>query len=240
MWLEDRGGQEALAHLVARGQDLGWSTKGGAGSFERCGAGDQLIATSDLPLRVRGTFGYWWIDLPAGSRPSGSTTRRLRYLKDTAGGCAPGFDAFRRLTLPWQPFTETPARPDGVNVVNSHAVHIAAAQSRTHYHPVDPTGGGSPQTEFYFVLDPADLGLQHPGTAGSLRIFPDVADWSASEMVPLQPGSVVLIPPGTGHRGLDVMVNVVTVPGFKPGNEIYVDALIAAQTHGQGHFNPWM
>ena len=30
-----------------------------------------------------------------------AAVRRLRYLKDTAGGCAPGFDAFRRLPLTW-------------------------------------------------------------------------------------------------------------------------------------------
>jgi uncharacterized protein YjlB len=57
-------------------------------------------------------------------------------------------------------------------------------------------------------------------------------------VVDLWPGTVVLIPPGTGHRGLDVFANMVTLPGFKPRNEIYVDALIAAQTNGQGAFNP--
>jgi hypothetical protein len=237
-WLADAEGSAALDFLLARGRDLGWSTKAAAGSFERFAAGDQLLVTGEAPLRVRGTFGYWWQETPLGTMPPGPAVRRLRFLKDTAGGCAPGFDAFRRLPLTWQSFTGTPERPDGINVANSHVVNIAAEQSRTHYHPVPPIGRGAPQTEFYFVFDPADFSLRQAGRRSVLHAFPDITDWSRVEVVDLRPGTVVLIPPGTGHRGLDVFVNVVTLPGFKPRNEIYVDALIAAQTNGQGAFNP--
>jgi hypothetical protein len=208
------------------------------GSFERFAAGDQLLVAPEATLRVRGAFGYWWMQTPPGVIPPGPSVRRLRYLKDTAGGCAPGFDAFRRLPLTWQSFTGTSERPDGVNVVNSHVVNIAAEGSRTHYHPLPPAGGGTPQTEFYFVLDPADFSLRQAGRSSFLHAFPDIADWARLEVVPLRPGSVVLIPPNTGHRGLDALVNVVTLPGFKPRNELYVDTLIAAQTAGQGAFNP--
>jgi hypothetical protein len=236
-WIADAAGGEAIAHILARGRDLGWSTKGGPGSFEQFTAGDQLIVTAEAPLQARGRFGYWWMELPAGPRPPGSASRRLRYLKDTAGGCAPGFDAFRRLTLPWEAYTGTRERPDGVNVVNSHAVQITAAQSRTHYHPVPPIGGGIAQSEFYLVIDGAELGVQRPDVPSVLHISPDISDWSLVEHVALRPGSIVLIPPGTGHRGIDALVNVVTVPGFKPGNEIYVDAAIAARTKETGMFN---
>jgi len=224
-------------HLLARGRALGWSTKHGAGSFERFAAGDQLLVRPDTPLTVQGTCGYWWLAMPPGVAPPGPAVRRLRYLKDTAGGCAPGFDAFRRLPLTWQSYTGTPGQPDGLNVVNSHVVNIAAEQSRTHYHPVPPVGGGAPQTEFYFVLDPADFSLGQAGRHSFLHAFPDIAEWARVTVVPLRPGTVALIPPGTGHRGLDALVNVVTVPGFKPRNEIYADALIAAHTGGRGAFN---
>jgi hypothetical protein len=237
-WLADSGARAAADHVLARGRALGWATRTGDGSFERFAAGDQLLVTDAAPLRVRGAFGYWWLDTPPGVVPPGAPVRRLRYLKDTAGGCAPGFDAFRRLPLTWQSFTEAPERPDGINVANSHVVNIAAEQSRTHYHPGQAVGGGTAQTEFYFVLDPAGFSLGQAGRRSFLHAFPDIGDWSRVEEVPLRPGTVVLIPPGTGHRGLDALVNVVTLPGFKPRNEIYVDALIAEQTGGRGAFNP--
>ena len=43
---------------------------------------------------------------------------------------------------------------------------------------------------------------------------------------------LIYIPPGTGHRGLDVFVNVLTIPGFKPHNEYYLDRDIRDTTAG--------
>jgi len=60
---------------------------------------------------------------------------------------------------------------------------------------------------------------------------------SRFDRTPLQPGSTVYIPPGTGHRGIDVFVNVVTLPGFKPRNEIYIDQRIKGETAGRSPFN---
>ena len=236
LWIEGTAGRAALEYLLLRYRELGWSTKREPGSFEPFRAGDQLLATAREPLRLRGACGYWWMDVPRANALPCASTRRLRYLKDTAGGCAPGFDAFRRLTLTWQPFSGTAERPDGVNVVNSHVVHIAADQSRTHYHPAGAVGGGLPQVEFYFVLARTDFGL-HGGGPSALHIYPDIGDWTSAQSIALRPGSVVLIPPDTGHRCIDVLANVVTVPGFKPGNEIYVDAAIALQTAGKGIYN---
>jgi hypothetical protein len=237
-WLAGAEGRAALDYLLPRGRRLGWATRTAPAGFEPFAGGDQLLVLPGAPLRVQGAFGYWWLELPPGVVPPGPAVRRLRFLKDTAGGCAPGFDAFRRLPLTWQSFTATPRQPDGVNVANSHVVNIAAEQSRTHYHPLPSIGGGAPQTEFYFVLDPAVFSLGQAGRRSYLHAFPDTRDWQRLEVVPLRPGAVVLIRPGTGHRGLDTLVNVVTLPGFKPGNELYVDAEIAAQTAGKGAFNP--
>ena len=48
---------------------------------------------------------------------------------------------------------------------------------------------------------------------------------------------LIHIPPGTGHRGLDVFVNVITIPGFKPHNEYYLDRDIRDTTGGSVPYN---
>jgi hypothetical protein len=187
---------------------------------------------------VRGTFRYWWIEDCERTTSHCSPARRLVYLKDTAGGCNPGFDAFRRLPLTWYCCTGMPENPDGINRVNSHVVNIAAETPQTHYHPADPIGGGKPQCELYLVLDPAAYALETSGRRAWLHIYPDICDLRRIESYPLAPGTLVVIPPGTGHRGVDAFVNVVTLPGFKPRNEMYLDAAVRAATGGTGPFNP--
>jgi hypothetical protein len=87
-------------------------------------------------------------------------------------------------------------------------------------------GGGMPQGELYFVLDPAAYGLSTYGRAAGLELWPDVepanADLREKACIPLRPGSVAYITPGTGHRGVDVFANVVVVPGYKPGNQFFI------------------
>jgi ribosomal protein L16 Arg81 hydroxylase len=56
--------------------------------------------------------------------------------------------------------------------------------------------------------------------------------------VPLKPGDFTYIPPNTGHRGMNVFVIVITLPGFKPHNELYLDADIKDRANGQSPFNP--
>jgi hypothetical protein len=124
-----------------------------------------------------------------------------------------------------------------VNVVNSHVVNIAMETSRTQYHPVDPVGGGMPQSEMYLVLDPRSHGLKTYGRTPSLVTFPDIEDLSRYQETPLTPGSTVYIRPGTGHRGLNAFVNVITLPGFKPRNEIYLDQRIKDDTGGTAPYN---
>jgi len=227
---------DALRYVLAQAGRLGWSTRQQSG-WEPIACGDQLVATRDRPLRGRGDVRLWCIEDGEAATTHCSATRRLPYLRDTAGGCAPGFDAFRRLPLTW--FTEAGAATgDGRNRLNSHVVNIAAEQSRTHYHPAQAVGGGKPQCELYFVLDPGALGLHTAGRRAMLHSFPDIDNWERFEATPLRPGDVVVIPPDTGHRGLDVLANVVTLPGFKPGNECYVDAIIARSAAGKAPFNP--
>lgn len=237
-WLDGPPGA-ALRWLTARTDTLGWSTKQ-AGSWEPVGVGDQLVVSAEAPLRLRGSLRYWWIeDLDPTDRPE-AAVRRLRYLKDTAGGCAPGFDAFRRLPLTWHAGLGAagPASADGLNRVNCHALHIGAELSRTHYHPQEPIGGGQPQFELYFALDPAQWRLGTAGRAARLYTFPAIGDWSRYEVTDLTPGTIALIPAGTGHRGCDVFAHIVTLPGFKPGNELYLDRAIRDGTAGAAPHNP--
>ena len=62
-------------------------------------------------------------------------------------------------------------------------------------------------------------------------------DVTIYQQIPLSPGTVVYIPPDTGHRGIDAFVNVVTLPGFKPHNEIYLDQGIKDTTNGDIPYN---
>ncbi len=236
-WLDGAPGA-ALRWLAARTETLGWSTKQ-EGSWEPVGVGDQLIVRADAPLRLRGSLRYWWIeDCAPAARPAAGV-RRLRYLKDTAGGCAPGFDAFRRLPLTWHADlgADGQASADGHNRVNCHALHIGAELSRTHYHPQEPIGGGWPQFELYFALDPAQWRLGTAGRAARLYTFPTIGDWSRYDVTELTPGTIALIPAGTGHRGCDVFAHIVTLPGFKPGNELYLDRTIRDATAGASPHN---
>jgi hypothetical protein len=267
-WTDSHLAREALAWLVTHYAQIGWSVKGDSG-WEPLLPGDQLITTTGAPLRLRGDFRYWSIEdghAPrAGQLSVGGAVRRLRYLRDTAGGCSPGFDAFRRLNLTWRltpsqqrhvvaalvgaPSGRHPGPPshhapgadpagddaaqDEPNRLNSHVLHIEAGQSRTHYHPEVPVGGGRPQSELYFALDRSAYGLRAPaGLTPRLYTWPEVGDWARYETTALPVGTVVFIPPAVAHRGLDAFVNVVTIPGFKPGNEIYVDRAIREQGRG--------
>jgi hypothetical protein len=160
----------------------------------------------------------------------------LDYLIDTAGGCSFDFDPFRRLPLTW--YLDHPGqRGDGVNFVNSHVVHIPQELSSTHFHLPRPAIGGLPQTEMYLVLDPASRALATHGRVASILVFPDLPDVRRYEQLALASGDLVYIPPGVGHRGLDVFVNVLTVPGFKPHNEFYIDQDIRDRTGGRVPYN---
>ena len=235
VWSEDREALDALLALIDRYRAIGWSEKQVA-SFEPVQSGDQLTVTPQEPLRVGGRFRYWWIESDA-TESHISAARRLSYLKDTAGGCNFAFDAFRRLPLTWYANTASPERPDGINRVNSHVVNIAAETSQTHYHPATPVGGGTAQSELYLVLDPSVYGLKTYGRNAFLNAFPNLDDLSVFSVTALTPGSTVYIRPDTGHRGIDVFVNVITLPGFKPRNEIYIDRRIKEEAGAKAPYN---
>lgn len=235
-WTSDPAALDALDALIARYRALGWSEKTLDG-WETVQPGDQLAVTPGRPARVRGDFRAWTIEASELTETHTSIARRLVHLRDTAGGCNFAFDAFRRLPLTWLVNTGSPERPDGLNAVNSHVVNIAAETSQTHYHPANPVGGGKAQSEMYLVLDPKVYGLSAHGRTPWLTTYPNLDDLSVYETTPLRPGTTVYIQPNTGHRGVDAFVNVITLPGFKPRNEIYIDQRIKDATGGRSPFN---
>ncbi len=234
-WAKDDRVEAALVSLFDIYRTVGFSTKQAA-SYEPVIAGDQLIACGKETIRVRGRFRCLAIEKTDRTTSHISTARRLRYLVDTAGGCSFDFDPFRRLPLTW--YTDRPGgQGDGVNFVNSHVVNIPKELSSTHFHPLRSKIGGLPQTEMYLVLDPKWHGLESKGRKASVILFPDLRDLGRYEQHALRPGDLVVIPPGVGHRGLDVFANVLTIPGFKPHNEYYIDQDIHDHTGGKSPYN---
>ena len=236
-WSSDPSVESLLASLFEGYREHGYSTRRGE-AFEPIVEGDQLVAAADDALRVRGRFRCLAMENTARRTSHVSALRRLRYLADTAGGCNPDFDPFRRLPLTW--FYNYPGESaDGLNWVNSHVVNIPKETSPSHFHP--PRGIGSSgeiaQREMYLVLDPAAYRLNTWGRRALLYTFPDLRDLRLYQEHHLEPGMFVYIPPGTGHRGLDVFVNVLTIPGFKPHNEYYIDRDIRDTTGGKAPYN---
>ena len=138
-------------------------------------------------------------------------------ITDTPGGCATDIDAYRRILLTWSEEVGNYL----FHSLNAHRVRIR--DSFTHYHPVD-TGFD----EFYLVQ------LTEPGariitSERTDRIVqPGSVDRSETaslmEEYELEVGDLVYLPRGVAHRGFGgVVAQVITVPGFIPGNEIGVD-----------------
>ena len=235
-WSNDAEVEAAVERLYATYQNQGHCVKQ-SGSWEPIQSGDQLVACGDDQVSVRGTFKCLTLEDGTRRKSHISTARRLRYLLDTAGGCSFDFEPYRRLPLTWYP--GKPGEPgDGMNFVNSHVVNIPRELSSTHFHPpIVLDRGGIPQAEMYLVLDPETCGIDDKGRQPGILLFPDLRDLTQYEKLDLRPGDLVLIPPGVGHRGLDVFVNVLTIPGFKPHNEFYIDQHILDATGGATPYN---
>ena len=204
--------------LLENYSQMGWSTKQ-EGSFEPIKVGDQLTVTTDEPVRVRGKFRYWWIEDTSIFMTHVSTVRRLNYIKNAATKPS----EFLGLAMPWLCYTETEDKLDGVNSVNNHVFHITDQNSQTHYHPSEAIGGGKPQHEIHIALEPNALGIEIQKHDSYIDIFPEVEDLTVHQKIELSPGTVVYIPPATGHRTVNAVVSVLGIPGFKLNNTILLD-----------------
>jgi len=238
-WSEDKDVNDAIELLIERFDTIGWSTKIRA-SYESLGPGDQIVIKPYEKILVRGHMKYVWIEDLEGIPPRTSTFRRVEYLKDLTGGCNIAFDPFRRLALTWNVKGISKNNPDGYNRVNNHVVNMAEEFSRTHFHPSEAIGGGKAQHELYLVLEPSDLNLRTYGRKSFAYFFPDLNDLSKYTKIDLKPGNIVYIPPGTGHRAANVLAAVITLPGFKPRNEWYIDKRIKRLHGGRVPYNEFM
>lgn len=218
-WLAAGEAEVAVAAAAgAPATDQGWQT---------LAPGDVVVIDTHRRARARGNAHMLQITSTRRTRSRYAGLHRLADLPDLSGGCNVGENAFRRLQITWSDEDCSPADPDGDNLLGCHVVFIAEATSRTHYHPVPPRPGGMLQHELYLVLDPHAHGL-HPGTTASgVWTYPEPGNWRRYDFTPLQPGDVLSIPAGVAHRGIDILACVIAIPGFKPGNDSYVDHLIA-------------
>lgn len=204
----------------------------GEGDGLELGAGDVIALDKNEEVRLEGQGRFWAIDVETTGPLPFTGISRLADLEDTSGGCNVAENAFRRLQIVWDP---TGPRADGHNVLGCHVVWIAEASSRTHHHPMPPVVGGEPQHEMYLVLDPAEHGLQGGVGQPGVWTYPRAGAWERADFTPLEPGDVVFIPAGVVHRAVDVLAGVVAIPGFKPGNELFLDAQIRKECGGPAH-----
>ena len=210
--------RRAFELLLENYSQMGWSTKQ-EGSFESIKVGDQLTVTADEPVRVRGKFRYWWIEDTSIFMTHVTTVRRLNYIRNAVAKSG----EFRVLTMPWFCYTETEDKLDGVNSVNNHVLHVPDQNSQTHYHPVQAIGSGKPQHEIHIILEPSSLGIDIQENGSYIDVFPEVDDLTVHQKIELSPGTIVYIPPGTGHRIVNAVVSVLGIPGFKLNNTIFLD-----------------
>ena len=138
-------------------------------------------------------------------------------ITDTPGGCATETGAYRRILLTWLESNG----PYVYRALNAHRVRIT--DSFSHYHPIE--GGFD---ELYLVQ------MARPGAR---IVTSEEVEWIERPLEvdrgrargllkarPLEPGDLVYLPRGTMHRGSGgALVQVITVPGFRPGAEIGVD-----------------
>jgi hypothetical protein len=97
--------------------------------------------------------------------------------------------------------------------------------SFSHYHPVD--GGFD---EFYLVQEAPEGAVLLASRRTSDLLSDSVREGEVDkvlERIPLQAGQLIMIPRGVTHRGLGgAVVQVLAIPGFKPGQEIAMDEAI--------------
>lgn len=138
-------------------------------------------------------------------------------ITDTPGGCAEEEGAYRRILLTWLP----PKGPYVYHSLNAHRVRIT--DSFSHYHP--PEHGFD---ELYLVQMAGPQARVI--TSEKVERILDAEGMSAKEATtlldqhPLAVGDLVYMPRGTMHRGTGgALVQVISVPGFRPNAEVGLD-----------------
>ncbi len=180
--------------------------------------GDLVLLPAGTALRVGGGPGLLAFGLPQALPPGLPPVIRPDHdprITDTPGGCAEDDEAYRRLLLTWRP----ERGPYVFHGLNAHRVRIQ--DSFSHYHP---SAGGF--DEFYLV-QAAAAGSRLITSVRVPEIEREVLPEDPASLLQVQPvaaGELYYLPRGTLHRGLgDLVVQVIAVPGFRPGAEIGLD-----------------
>ena len=205
------GRASAVLHSSGRAIDAGEPALA-SGDVALLRPGERLTLDAPLGLLVFTLPGQLPPELPGFVRPDHDPR-----ITDTPGGCAEEDDAYRRILLTWL----EEVGPYQLHTLNAHRVRIN--DSFSHYHPVE--GGFD---ELYLVQE-APAGARLLTSESTERILDpaSVARSEASNLLQareLAVGDLVYLPRGTVHRGLGgAVVQVITVPGFRPGAEVGVD-----------------
>ena len=203
-----------------------------------CIPGDVVVLDDRHSAELRGSSEWMVMQYNHARQSQVTGIHRLDEIEDTSGGCNVSQNAFRRLQLVWDDTSTTTENPDGDNLLGCHVVYMPEEHSRTHYHPVPPAPGGKVQYEIYLVLDPAIHGIQPPANSTpGVYTYPEYGNWSRWDFTPLHPGDILAIKAGVGHRAVDVLACVIGIPGFKPGNEFYLDGEIAGSNNVDTPYN---
>lgn len=202
--------------------------------------GDVITATGgEQPVRLRGRATYFQVTTEA----TGYRAPRLallRNLTDFPGGCAAYEGAFRREAIPPQRPAAFAGDARGVNRVNEHTLDMRfdrrPTPSRHHHGPVavNDTGKGTfvNHTETAIVLPRSAYGLpevDQPDRGHLVLHLDPQRDPTATVIVPVRPGSIVVTPAtpdrAVGHCFENVFAMLIAIPGFvSPYRYIDIDS----------------
>ena len=183
---------------------------------------EELQASAPLTFVIFDTPEPLPTELPAFVRPDWDPR-----ITDTPGGCATETGAYRRILITWLATNG----PYVYHALNAHRVRIS--DSFTHYHPRER---GFAELFLVQMAGPDARLLTSPHVDAIVSESLD-AERAAElfESHPLSVGDLFYVPRGTAHRGVGgALVQVITLPGFRPGAEIGVDHHLRALAERHG------
>ncbi|MEW6071168.1 MAG: hypothetical protein AB1726_01055 [Planctomycetota bacterium] len=204
------GAGEGVLHTPATGASE--TTALSIGDIVLLRPGQELRGTDGMAALVFMTPVPLPAELPGVVRPDWDPL-----VTDTPGGCAEEEGAYRRILLTWL------ARngPYVYRGLNAHRVRIA--DSFSHYHPA---AGGFDELYLVQMAPPGARVLTSEQVArieDPATVTPEEAAKLLQERS-LAAGDLVYMPRGTMHRGLGgALVQVISVPGFRPNCEVGLD-----------------
>jgi hypothetical protein len=203
---------ESLGTIESSVPDSGLESELTVGDIVLLRPGEGLRCKGSLAALVFSTPDPLPEELPGVIRPDWDPR-----ITDTPGGCAEEEGAYRRILLTWLPAKG----PYVYRSLNAHRVRIR--DSFSHYHPL--VGGFD---ELYLVqMAGPDARVLTSERVERILDPGSVTRAEAASLLdehPLAVGDLVYLPRGTMHRGVGgALVQVLSVPGFRPNAEVGLD-----------------